>query len=76
MGAASGEPGKAGICKYCSLSLKNIKKNLVFERKVSYAGRSLIIIIPEDMAKHMSIEKGTIVRLIPVDKKEFLVELC
>ena len=75
--AGKEEPGKAGICSYCSLSLENIRKrNLVFERKVSYAGRSLIITIPEDLARHMGIRKGAKAKLVPVGRKWFLVEIC
>jgi len=71
------KPGKAGMCSYCDLSLENIrKKNLIFERKVSYAGRSLIITIPEDLAKHMGIKRGAKVKVMPVGKKWFLVEIC
>ncbi|VVC02940.1 Uncharacterised protein [Candidatus Burarchaeum australiense] len=70
------EPGKAGMCGYCDLSLENIRrKNLIFERKVSYSGRSLIITIPEDLARHMGIKKGAKTRLIPVGRKAFLVEV-
>ncbi len=71
------EPGKAGMCGYCTLSLDNaMKKNLIFERKVSYSGRSLIITIPEDLARHMGIKKGAKAKLVPVGKKQFLVEIC
>nr|WP_304766362.1 AbrB/MazE/SpoVT family DNA-binding domain-containing protein [Candidatus Burarchaeum sp.] len=75
--AKNDEPGKAGMCGYCNLSLENIrKKNLIFERKVSYAGRSLIITIPEDLARHMGIKKGDKTKLMPVGRKGFLVEVC
>ena len=62
-------------CEICRLSIDNIKeKGMAFQRKVSYAGRSLIITVPEDIAKHMGIERGSRVRIVPIDKGSFLVE--
>lgn len=69
------EPRKLPICKICETNVDNIKKkNMVFERKVSYAGRSRIITIPEDLARFLHLERGNLVRLIPVDSRSFLVE--
>lgn len=62
-------------CKVCEASIENIEKKICFERKVSYSGRSLIISIPEDLARYMRISKENRVRILPIDKKKFLVEL-
>lgn len=68
--------GKCEDCKTCEVSIPNIeKKNLHFERKVSYSGRSLIISIPEDLTRYMNISKKSNVRIITVDRKRFLVEV-
>ncbi|MEM3364205.1 MAG: hypothetical protein QXS93_01710 [Candidatus Micrarchaeia archaeon] len=65
-----------GKCSTCERCVDNIqKKNLFFERKVSYSGRSLIISVPEDLAKYMGIAKGKTVRIVPVDRKKFIVEV-
>jgi len=46
-----------------------------FERKITISGRSLVINIPEDIARHMRLEKGQKTRLTPLDDKRFLVEV-
>ena len=46
-----------------------------FERKITISGRSLVINIPEDIARHMKLEKGKKTRLTPLDDKHFLVEV-
>lgn len=46
-----------------------------FERKVTISGRSLVINIPEDITRHMKLEKGRKAKLIPLDDKSFLVEI-
>ncbi len=62
-------------CDVCQASILNLEKNnLYFDRKVSYSGRSLIISLPEDLAKYMGVKKGERVRIIYIDKKRFLVE--
>jgi len=67
---------KANVCAECDRCVDTIqKKNIFFERKVSYSGRSLIISIPEDLAKYMLLSKEKMVRIVPVDKKKFLVEV-
>ncbi len=64
------------MCDSCDKSLPNItKKNMTFLRKINYSGRSLSLHIPEDVAKYIGIEKGSSVKIIPVNKKSFLVEL-
>ncbi len=68
------QPGPT--CDVCQVSILNIEKNnLYFDRKVSYSGRSLIVSLPEDLARYMGIQKGQHVKIIPVDKKRFLVEI-
>lgn len=46
-----------------------------FKRKVTISGRSLVINIPEDLVRHMNIEKGKKVKIIPAGKKRFIVEI-
>ncbi|MEM0437891.1 MAG: AbrB/MazE/SpoVT family DNA-binding domain-containing protein [Candidatus Micrarchaeia archaeon] len=63
-------------CATCEHAIPNIeKRNMHFERKVSYSGKSLIISIPEDLARYMGVSKGSRVKVIPVNKKAFLVEV-
>ena len=45
-----------------------------FLRKVTVSGRSLVINIPEDLARHLRVIKGTAVKLIALDDKRFIVE--
>ena len=47
----------------------------VFIRKVGYSGKSLTINIPEDIASHLKVEKGQEVRIRPLNKKGFFVEV-
>lgn len=54
---------------------KQKEEMFIFVRKVSYSGKSLIITIPEDLASHLEIEKGQRVKIMPMDKKGFLVEV-
>ncbi|MGB9634984.1 MAG: hypothetical protein ACP5H8_00255 [Candidatus Micrarchaeia archaeon] len=62
-------------CKLCNLSIENIeKKNMFFERKVTYSGRSLVMSIPEDLAKYMGLTKGNSLKIVPVNRKMFVVE--
>jgi ubiquitin C-terminal hydrolase len=46
-----------------------------FERKITVSGRSLVINIPEDVARHMKLVKGMKARLTPIDDKELLIEV-
>lgn len=51
------------------------KRAFTFTRKISYAGRSLVINLPEDLVSHMHITKGNLAKLTPIDKKRFVVEV-
>lgn len=63
-------------CASCEKCVDTIqRKNLFFERKVSYSGRSLIISIPEDLARFMGLSREKRVKILPVDRKKFLVEV-
>jgi len=67
---------KDSKCAHCEVALPNIeKKNIYFERKVSYSGKSLIISIPEDLIRYMGLSKENRVRIIPINKWQFLVEV-
>jgi len=57
------------------MTKKQKEHMFMFVRKVSYSGRSLIITIPEDLATHLDIERGQKVKIMPMDKKGFLVEV-
>lgn len=46
-----------------------------FERTITISGRSLVINIPEDIARHMKLSKGKKTRLTPLDDKHFIVEV-
>ena len=46
-----------------------------FKRKITISGRSLVINLPEDLARHMHLVKGTIAKLRPIDDKRFMVEV-
>lgn len=46
-----------------------------FNRRITISGRSLVINLPEDLAKHMNLAKGEMIKLQPLDHKRFLVEL-
>lgn len=55
---------------------KKMKEQMfIFVRKVSYSGKSLIITIPEDLASHLKVKKGQKVKIRPIDKRGFLVEV-
>ena len=45
-----------------------------FLRRITVSGRSLCLNIPEDLARHLKVAKGQIVRIMPLDDKRFLVE--
>jgi hypothetical protein len=46
-----------------------------FVRNVSKSGRSLVMRIPADLARHLGLRNDSIVELIPLNKKKFLVEV-
>ena len=46
-----------------------------FKRKLTVSGRSLVINIPEDVVRHMKLEKGKTTKLTPLDDKHFVVEI-
>ena len=57
------------------LTQKIRQRSFTFTRKISYAGRSLVINIPEDVVSFMHIAKGKLATLTPIDKKRFMVEV-
>lgn len=66
----------ASKCSTCEVSLPNIqKRSIYFERKISYSGKSLVISIPEDLIRYMGVTRDKKVRIIPVSRKQFLVEV-
>lgn len=55
---------------------ENIRKRAFkFARTVSKSGRSLVMRIPADLARHLDLTENSEVELIPLDKKKFLVEV-
>lgn len=46
-----------------------------FKRKVTYSGKSLAVTIPEDLAAYLGLQKGKPVRILPLDKRGFIVEV-
>lgn len=55
---------------------EDIKKHAFkFMRSVSRSGRSLVMRIPADLAKHVGLKEDSKIELIPLDKKKFLVEV-
>lgn len=45
------------------------------KNKFTVSGRSLVINLPEDLARHMHLAKGLIARIRPVDDRHFIVEV-
>ncbi len=55
---------------------EDIKKHAFkFVRNISRSGRSLVMRIPADLAKHVGLTEDSKIELIPLDKKKFLVEV-
>ncbi|MDI6654371.1 MAG: AbrB/MazE/SpoVT family DNA-binding domain-containing protein [Candidatus Hydrothermarchaeota archaeon] len=55
---------------------EDIKKHAFkFVRSISRSGRSLVMRIPADLAKHVGLKEDSKIELIPLDKKKFLVEV-
>lgn len=46
-----------------------------FVRKIGYSGKSLTITIPESLASHLKVKKGQKVKIRPLNKKGFMVEV-
>lgn len=51
------------------------KQTFKFVRSISKSGRSLVMRIPTDLAKHIGLREDCKVELIPLTKKRFLVEV-
>lgn len=51
------------------------KRFPTFKRKISYAGNSLVVIIPEDLVKFLKLKKGSEVELVPLNNKMFAVKV-
>ena len=45
-----------------------------FERKVTISGKSLVVGIPIELAKHLHIKKGQKVKIIPIIKDGFMIK--
>jgi len=48
------------------------KKELHYKKKLSYSGNSLVLRIPNKLAKNLNMRKGSTVDIVP-GKKEFVV---
>ncbi len=44
-----------------------------FKRKVTISGRSLVLGIPVELAEHVQLKQGTIVKIVPISNDSFLV---
>jgi|GEM_PF-2903727 len=51
------------------------KKFPTFKRKISYAGNSLVLIIPEDLSKFLNLKKGSEVEFVPLNQRMFAVKV-
>lgn len=50
-------------------------KMFAFERRVSYSGKSLTILIPADLAEYLNMKRGQKVRMFPVNQEGFFVKV-
>jgi antitoxin component of MazEF toxin-antitoxin module len=46
-----------------------------FKRRISYAGNSLVLIIPEDLSEFLKLKKGGDVEIVPLNSKMFVVKV-
>ena len=44
-----------------------------FQRKITISGKSLVVGIPSELADHLNIKQGQIVKIIPVAKEGFMI---
>lgn len=51
------------------------KQMFFFVRKIGYSGKSLTITIPESLASHLKVKRGQKVKIRPLNKKGFMVEV-
>ena len=44
-----------------------------FERKVTVSGKSLALTIPQELARHLKLSQGTLVKITPLSKEGLIV---
>jgi hypothetical protein len=60
----------------CVLPVEMSMKHFpTFKRRISYAGNSLVLIVPEDLSNFLKLKKGSNVELVPLNSKMFVVKL-
>lgn len=45
-----------------------------FERKITISGKSLVVTIPYEIANHLNMKAGQMVKLFPIAKEGFLIK--
>lgn len=45
-----------------------------FERKITVSGKSLVVTIPYEIANHLNMKAGQMVKLFPIAKEGFLIK--
>lgn len=45
-----------------------------FERKITISGKSLVVTIPQEVAQHLGMKAGHIVKLFPIAREGFLIK--
>ena len=61
--------------KNMEIMTNNVKEqSFGFERKIAISGKSLVMSIPIELAKHLSIKQGTEVKILPISKQGFIVK--
>ena len=45
-----------------------------FERKITMSGRSMAVTIPHELAEHLHLRQGQVVKVVPIAKHGFLVK--
>lgn len=45
-----------------------------FERRITVSGGSMVVSIPHELARHLHLARGQVVRVIPVSRQGFLVK--
>ncbi len=60
----------------CVLPVEMSAKHFpTFKRRISYAGNSLVLIIPEDLSEFLKLKKGGDVEIVPLNSKMFVVKV-